>query len=79
MDGPQPRRKAVSNAGDDDRKDNDVETLIRVTRPQDVYNALDLLHTRCMDNLPEDSPFTVAIGKFLDAILDLDKREEIRP
>jgi hypothetical protein len=55
-----------------DNTDNDRETLVRVTCPQDVYDAINLLRTRSMDHLDpnsiEESPITAALARFLDEI-----------
>jgi hypothetical protein len=63
----------LKQAADD--RDNDHETLIRVTCPQDVYDALDLLHTRCMDHLDpntvEEHVITATLSRFLDEMWDL--------
>jgi hypothetical protein len=60
--------------------DNDAETLIRVTCQQDVYDALNLLHTRCIDNLgtrEEDREMTILLGSFMEQLLD--RFPEIQP
>lgn len=45
--------------------------LARVDMPQDVYEALTMLHTDCLDELGEDHPMTHALSRALDEVLAL--------
>ncbi|PKL40802.1 MAG: hypothetical protein CVV44_04120 [Spirochaetae bacterium HGW-Spirochaetae-1] len=41
---------------------------INIESHQDLINALDILHTQCMDNLPEDSIATTVLVNAMEAL-----------
>lgn len=53
--------------------------IIGVRRPKDVYEAIDLLHTRVVDNIGEDSPILAVLEKTMEKLEGVDELATSKP